>query len=124
MNEEEMKLFKLIKKPLNEMVFFIVCLICIVPPTINHFLILFRDIDIDILVVQYLSIAIIVSYIFTSIVYILRKWKIIKYIAYTFVITLLFVFFFLKLTFGTNISPLLIVMLAETDLHIYLFFKF
>ena len=50
MNEEEMKLFKLIKKPLNEMVFFIVCLICIVPPTINHFLILFRDIEIDILV--------------------------------------------------------------------------
>lgn len=110
-----MKLMKWIEKPLNEMVFFIVCLICIIPPTMNHFLLLFRNIDIDVLVMQYLSIAITISYVLTTLVYLLRKWKLVKCLAYILVITLLFVFFYLKLSFGTNISPLVIQMLAETN---------
>lgn len=110
-----MKLIKLIEKPLYEMVFFIVCLTCIIPPTINHFLLLFRDVDINILVIQYLSIAITISYIMTIIVYMFRKYRLIKIIAYLFIITQLFVYFFLKLSFGTNISPLIVLMLAETN---------
>ena len=35
--------------------------------------------------------------------------------AYVFIITLLFVFIFLKLSFGTNISPLVVLMIAETN---------
>lgn len=110
-----MKLIKLIEKPLHEIVFFIVCLISIIPPTINHFLLLFKNVDIDILVIQYISIAITISYVMTTIVYLFRKYKIVKCLAYIFVITLVFIFFFLKLSFGTNISPLVILMLAETN---------
>lgn len=110
-----MKMIKYIEKPLGETVFFIVCLICIIPPTINHFFILYKDINTDILILQYISIAITISYILTTIVYLLRKWKFLKYFAYIFVILLLFLFFFLKLSFGTNISPLVVLMLAETN---------
>ena len=110
-----MKVIKLIEKPLHEIVFFIVCLICIIPPTINHFLLLFNDVDLDILVIQYLSIAVTISYIITLLIYIFRKYKLIKYMAYVFIITLLFVFIFLKLSFGTNISPLVVLMIAETN---------
>lgn len=110
-----MKLINLIEKPLHEIVFFIICLICIIPPTINHLLLLFKDVDIDILVIQYLSIAIIISYVMTTIIYLFRKYRLVKCLAYVFLITLLFVFFFLKLSFGTNISPLVVLMLAETN---------
>ena len=110
-----MKLIKWIEKPLHEMVFFIVCLICIIPPTMNHFLLLFKNVDIDILVMQYLSIAITISYVMTTIVYLFRKYRLVKCLAYVSVVTLLFVFFFLKLSFGTNVSPLVVLMLAETN---------
>lgn len=88
-----MKIIEFIEKPLCEAVLFIVCLICIIPPTINHFFLLFKEIDIDILVIQYLSIAITISYLLTTIVYRLRKFIIIKYLTYLFLITLLFLFF-------------------------------
>ena len=106
-----------ISKPLEKLTFFLICLLCIIPPTINHFLILYHDIDTDILIVQYFAIAVTISYILTAMVYVLRKWKIIEVFSYIFLIGLLLLFFFLKITFGTNISPLLTTTIAETNIY-------
>lgn len=112
-----MRVIRLIKKPLDEIVFFLVCLICIIPPIVNHFLLLFKDIELDFLFLQFLAIAIIISYVMTTIIYLLRKWKFIKVFAYVFVILLAIVYFFLKIHFGTNMSPLIVTMIAETNMH-------
>ncbi len=110
-----MRLFQTIKKPLEEFTFFFACLFCIIPPVINHLLLLYDEYSLDILFLQYLSIAATISYVITTIVYLFRKWTFVKLIAYTFVTALLYIYFFLKLNFGTNISPLIITMIAETN---------
>lgn len=110
-----MKLINLIGKPLQEIVFFLVCFVCIIAPTANFLLILYADINLDILFLKYIAIAITISYLLSSIVYLTRKYTIVKLLLYLFVLSLLSIYLFLKISFGTNISPLLITMIAETN---------
>lgn len=110
-----MKIINLIGKPLQEIVFFLVCFTCIIAPTINFLLILYTEIDLDILFLKYIANAITISYILTVIVYLTKKYKIIRLLMYSFVLLLLLTYLFLKISFGTNISPLLITMIAETN---------
>ena len=110
-----MKLIRVIGKPLQEIVFFLICLVCIVAPTINYLLLLYTDISLDVLFVIYISIAVTISYLLTSIVYLTKKHVIVKFLLYFFVLSLLAIYLFLKISFSTNISPLLITMIAETN---------
>lgn len=110
-----MKIINLIGKPIQEIVFFLVCFVCIIAPTANFLLILYTDINLDILFLKYIAIAITISYFLTLIVCLTKKYTIVKLLLYLFVLLLLLIYLFLKLSFGTNISPLLITMIAETN---------
>ena len=67
-------LFRNIKSPLiNDTSFFLASFMCIVPSTINQMVILYDDIELDWLFLQYVFLSVSISYILTTIVYFLEN---------------------------------------------------
>ena len=120
-----MKLFQILKKvcafiatPVKkELVFFSIFFIFISATLLTNLVrsifegSFFEDIH---LMAKGLSWSVFIAYLFTCLVA-LTKSRIVKYLSYAFLITLFSVNIFLRLTFGLTLSPLIILMIGETN---------
>lgn len=109
------KIFTNVLRPLcTEWPFFVVFLFLISQTALKTLLVDWRDIPSLKAVFLYLSLATLISYIATLILF-LSKSKIIKVLFYTVGMILFAVYLFLWLVFGTSLSPTIIQILGETN---------